>query len=160
MHGVVLAPMEHLPLNLLEAIAGFADIDGRRALGFAPRKLAVAAVATLERLIERKIKRGDRTSSTFIVGRAAEDASSVKTAVVAFDSATLAMSIAHTTGEFVVVADGVRHTGAMRSYLHWTQPLRGCPLDGARTFLVTAAGTFGIPCSPLNLSVIMEDMKT
>jgi hypothetical protein len=159
--------MEHLPLDLLEAIAGFADIDGRRALGFAPRKLAVAAVATLERLIERKIKcqlkRGDRTSSTFIVGSAAEDASSVKTAVVAFDSATLVMSIAHTTGEFVVVADGVRHTGAMRSYLHWTQGVPtgwGPPGGAVKTFSVTAAGTFGIPCSPLNLSVIMEDMKT
>jgi hypothetical protein len=161
---------QRLPLDMLEAIAGFADIDGRRALGFAPRKLAVAATAVLERLIERKIKcqlkRGDRTLSTFIVGRA-KDASSVKTAVVAFDSVTLAMSIAHTTGDFAVVADGVTHTGTMRSYSsNWSFKLYGTPpprgggaVRSIKTFLVTAAGSFSIPCSPQNVSVIMQDMQ-
>jgi len=153
--------MEHLPLDLLEAIAGFADIDVRRALGFAPRKLAAAATAVLERLIERKIKcqikRGDRTLSTFIVGRA-DDANLVKTVVIAFDSVTLAMSIAHTTGVFAVVADGVRHTGTMRSYSSGSYTKGGGPVRSVETFLATAAASFSIPCSLQNVSVIMQDM--
>jgi len=44
----------HLPYDILELIAGYTDIDSRRAMGFPPRKIAQDMLQHMNDLIERK----------------------------------------------------------------------------------------------------------
>lgn len=67
-------PLPHLPHDVLEVIAGFADIDTRRALGFKPRKICDAVRENMERLIKRKLAcqfkgYSGQTLSMFVTGR-------------------------------------------------------------------------------------------
>lgn len=44
----------HLPYDILELIAGYTDIDSRRAMGFPPRRIAQDTLQHMNDLIERK----------------------------------------------------------------------------------------------------------
>lgn len=46
--------MSILPYDMLEAIALYADIDSRRAMGFAPRKISFDVIFNMNKLIESK----------------------------------------------------------------------------------------------------------
>jgi hypothetical protein len=71
--------LPHLPHDVLEVIAGFADIDSRRALGFKPRKICDAVRENMEYLIKRKLASqfkgySGQTTSLFVTGRKDETA--------------------------------------------------------------------------------------
>ncbi len=97
--------MHNLPFDVLERIAFFADIDGRRSLGFSPRKITNAVKNELEHLLERKLKSQyngyeGQTTTMHIVGKTDE----VVTAVYIThhhigDASMPSMEMIHVTGE-------------------------------------------------------------
>lgn len=91
--------LQHVPFDILETIAGFADIDSRRAMGFPPRRIAQDMLQHINGLLERKYSTryiGDGQITTFLVTGKTDRTTSGMYLCYAYDRDYL--TIIHTNG--------------------------------------------------------------